>query len=91
MFLSVGLAQLCDFGASLNLRYCTLGRTKLKIYFPVQRGYGLRMAGYGIASRSSIHMTRFIRSSCVMNVSLEVRSIVPSKESWTIPMIGLLD
>ena len=71
-------------GPSRFLIMLTLGMTKDKIYFPVHKGFGLRIAGMGICfscMSEPSHIIRFITVGLSIKLSLLVKSIMPNNES----------
>lgn len=74
----------------MYLERLILGMIKEKIYFPVQRGLGFKMAGVGNFSSYPTHIIKFITSSFSIKVSLRVKSMTPRRASYTIPITGLL-
>jgi hypothetical protein len=68
---------------SKNFMILTLGMTKESNCFPVQRGFGFRIAGEGSAYSFELpnHIIRFITVYLSTKFSLLVKSIMPNKES----------
>lgn len=82
-----------SFGSSFAQIFSRLifGKIMLRIYFPVQRGVGLRMAGGGILpSNVGIHINNCITSFFVKKLSLIVNNMIPTRASYTIPITGSL-
>lgn len=73
------------------ISYILWGIIILIIYLPVHKGSGLKIAGIGnYPFQSRINIDKIMTCYLVKNVSLRVNRQEPSKESYTIPITGLL-
>ena len=76
--------------ADFRRQLVPLGMMRSKICFPVHKGRGFRIAGWGtFPSQSSSHMRTFISMSFSRKVSRLVTMRHPSSVSCTMPITGL--